>query len=573
MDNRPLTISPTMPPDPTTALPALPLRACSIDASPRRDLLALLLGIVAFAALSTWCSVKSLGFLEADAMTHFLFARYSFRQWGYLFDVWGRPLCTGAYAIPANLFDDVRSSVLAVRATSLLLAVLTGLVVWRIARGQKYRYPALAAILLFAQPLFFAHSFSELTEIPFGLVAALALWAYQRRKFLAMALLATLTLMGRPEGFLLMLLGAFALVLHRRWYWLGVMPLPLLAWSFMGWLSTGGWWEAGNPPWYLWLKTRWPYAAQSPYGKGPWNHYLILLPVIVGPMMLPFLFVGWADAFRRGLGWVVRAIFGEPSPAPAAVAPPAAESAPAGTVPYAGRDVRTGKRPPDPAAHRARCDLVAAAIPLAILVVHSILWARGMVGSSGEPRYLVCAAPFWALVVARGWEWVWGRFRLPVPAIVAGLFSLSAVVANRMWQVFPLQIYDNDRMGEYAAKWYRTTPGLEQDYPRLMATPPAIYFFTDISQSDKQRGLTWGRGNVRAHPPGTILFWDSIYGLYNPSPELMVPKEEVEANGWIWIGNLGYGGAWCDVYLSPKSADGKATEPYKYRAPGDLTPQ
>jgi hypothetical protein len=29
--------------------------------------------------------------------------------------------------------------------------------------------PAIAAICLFAQPLFFAHSFSELTEIPFAL--------------------------------------------------------------------------------------------------------------------------------------------------------------------------------------------------------------------------------------------------------------------------------------------------------------------------------------------------------------------------------------------------------------------
>src|SRR5688500_9901951 len=93
--------------------------------------LALILGILTFAALSTWCSIKSAGFLEADAMTHYMFARFSSREWSYLVNVWGRPLCTGVYALPANLVG-----VTGVRATSLLMAIVMGLVCYRVARNQ-----------------------------------------------------------------------------------------------------------------------------------------------------------------------------------------------------------------------------------------------------------------------------------------------------------------------------------------------------------------------------------------------------------------------------------------------------
>src|SRR6476661_8858732 len=93
-----------------------------------RNRLALLLGILTFAALSTWCSVKSVGFLEADAMTQYMFARFSFREWSYFVNVWGRPLCTGIYAIPANF-----GGVLAARAMSLAMAIACGLIVYRVA--------------------------------------------------------------------------------------------------------------------------------------------------------------------------------------------------------------------------------------------------------------------------------------------------------------------------------------------------------------------------------------------------------------------------------------------------------
>src|SRR5436190_1422504 len=153
-----------------TSRAAAPLRAPPDDEPrPRNDRVALWLGVAIFSALSLWMAVRSKGFLEADACTHYVFARHAIEEPQYLADVWGRPLCTGTYVLPA-----VIGGVLGVRAMSLALAVISGLVTYRIAVKQGYRLPALAAILLFAQPLFYLHSFSELTEIPFAFVAILA---------------------------------------------------------------------------------------------------------------------------------------------------------------------------------------------------------------------------------------------------------------------------------------------------------------------------------------------------------------------------------------------------------------
>ena len=144
---------------------SLPLLA---SPKPRHNLLALCIGIVIFTILSFWMAIASKGFLEMDAQTHYMFARHAIDEPNYLIDIWGRPLCTGMYVLPAAI-----GGVLGVRAMSLLLAIATGLVTYRIARRQNYRLAAMAPILLFAQPLFFLHSFSELTEIPFAFVTIL----------------------------------------------------------------------------------------------------------------------------------------------------------------------------------------------------------------------------------------------------------------------------------------------------------------------------------------------------------------------------------------------------------------
>src|SRR6059058_902608 len=131
----------------------------------KRDCLPIVLATMIFAALSLTAAVASPGFLEADACTHYQYARFALGEPHYLVNVWGRPFATALYAIPAVLGGRI-----AVRLTSLACALLIALGAYRIARRLGYRWPALAFVFTLCQPLLFLHSFSELTELPFALL-------------------------------------------------------------------------------------------------------------------------------------------------------------------------------------------------------------------------------------------------------------------------------------------------------------------------------------------------------------------------------------------------------------------
>lgn len=263
-----------------------------IDSPPDRR--PLVLAGVIFAALSVAAGVASKGFVEADACTHYLFSRFCLSEHHLMTNVWGRPFCTLIYAAPA-----VIGGRLGVRIFSAVIALVVGWICYVIARRQGYRHPALAMIFLVGQPMVFLHSFSELTELPFVLLLAVALWAYQGRRFALMAIVVGVMPTARPEGFGFIAMAAVALVMHGRWFWTPLLVLPLAAWSWIGW------WQFGMDPrqrWWQWLPAQWPYASESLYKKGHPLHFVAFLPAVIGPFFFPAALVGWWLTLRVHLG-------------------------------------------------------------------------------------------------------------------------------------------------------------------------------------------------------------------------------------------------------------------------------
>lgn len=453
---------------------------------------AILIAMAIFAALSLWAGLKSDGFLEADACTHYQYARWAFADPSYFLNVWGRPICTGIYSIPAVFAGREGTKIL-----SLLIALALALVSWRIARLQGYRWPALACIFLLAEPLVFLHSFSVLTELPFALLLGLTFWMYCQRRWLFMAILASFLPLARPEGFAFLVLAAVALLAHRRYVWLAILPIPILAWDLTGWISEGchgGWWT--------WLPNHWPYAAQSIYQAGPIWHFVALLPVVVGPFLLPFVLIGiWKNLQH----------FSD---------------------------------------HRQRCDALIALISLAVLAGHSYLYWRGKMASNGEVRYLLVVAPFWALLAARGWEvinWRW-------PFLLAGVASVLPIIANIIYPVVPLRFDPNWQEARHLVQWYESSPDLRKHYPRILAAHPGISYFLDVCPTDPRFMLQWSRQQVSPPPKGVVLIWDDVYSLYNADADLVVPRKVIDNAGWklIRIDTDAYQHHWA-IYLSPKS--------------------
>jgi hypothetical protein len=488
----------------------------------RSDLLPIAIAALSFSALSLWFGFTSDGFLEADSLTHYLYARFAIVETHYLVNVWGRPLVTGLYAIPAYCFGRP-----GVHITSLALALICGFVAYAIARRQNLRWPALALVFTLAQPLVFLHSFSELTELPFAALLGIAFVAYQHRQFLVMTILIALSPLARPEGFAFLALAALALIVHRRWWWIPLLAVPVLAWDYLGWIRYGS-------PQYdpavssalnglMWLKHEWPYAEQSLYKPGSIFHFVMLMPAVASPIVFPALCIG---AWRM---------------------------------------------------MRNRRDILGAAIPLLILAAHSVLYATGKMASSGEMRYMAIVAPFWGVLAANGWEWVFTRFHWRHPllwtipaAILPVLVNENVRIGPVVWgyRVLPLKVEQdyNMRVAFRAARWYRAWP-LRDEYPRVMAAHPGVFYFLDISPTERLKTHEWTAANIAGAPRGTILMWDRTSGLFNSDKKRSVSEADIQTAGWIYdeetsdlINDEDAGDdiRW-SIWLSPQSQSGADT--------------
>ena len=457
----------------------------------RSELCAQLIAVAVFSALSATMAVKSTAFLEGDACTHYMYARAAFAAPHYLVNVWGRPICTGLYAIPAHLGGR-----LAVRLTSLAVAIVIALVARSVAARQGWRWPALAAVFTFAQPLVFLHSFAELTELPFALLMALALLAYQRRQWFWLALVVGLTPLSRPEGFAFVGLAAVALLFHRRARWLPVLATPLVAWD------VSGWWLYGHKTrWWHWLIDNWPYAGDSLYDRGNVFKFAAMMPAVAGPFIFPALVLGVWLCLR---------------------------SRPAESASFT-------------ADHRRRCDVLIAVLPLLVLVGHSLLTAFGKMASNGEVRYMLVVAPFWALLSARGWGWTFDQLSWRRPLLWAGVAAVLPAFFNLTYGVLPQHPMPDWIEAQDIARWYQDGP-VGRQYPHIALAHPGLLYALDFVPNDGHI-VDWNKKRIDAVPPGTLLVWDHVNGLFNSDASRSIPLAELRRDGWVEFDTPFTGGA------------------------------
>jgi len=427
-----------------------------------------ILAVGAFILLWLPAAALSRGFPEADGCTHYLFARFAFQVPANLVNMWGRPVCTLLYAVPA-----IVAGRFGVCAASALVGIGCGVVSYQLARDSGDRLPVLALLFTLAQPILFIHSLSAMTELPFALLLGAAFLAFGRERWGVAALLASLLPLTRPEGFGFLLIAAVALVWRRRVRWLAILPAPLLLWDVAGWFI-----HDRYGPWWHWLASQWPYASHSMYGHGNPLTFVAELPIIVSPLVLPALFFGiW-----RSL------------------------------VPPRGFRAAT------------------AALPLFVLFVHSLLYSTGRLGSYGEARYLMVAAPFWGVLAGRGWQWCFDHFQWRQPVRWAALAALAPVVINVFYPVVPLRPPVDWVMSQRVAHWYAASAA-RREYPHLLCSHIGVFFALDLSPSDHS-ARDWNRQTIFAPPPGTLLIWDPTFGPLNADEDCAVTLDEIRIAGW-----------------------------------------
>jgi hypothetical protein len=400
---------------------------------------------------------------QQDAGNHFLFARFATADPQRFISVWNRPLFTTIYALPAQF------GYLAAKLFTLVIALATSWQTYRLARDLRCERPALVIALLFLQPSFLLLATETMTEPMFALLFVVAVRLFVAESWRLSALVASLLILVRPEGFILGMVWALALLRNSR---LGVGLAPRL--RTCGLLATGIglWWIAAYAitadPFFLhhnWPR-QWSITDQT-YGSGSLATYVLRLPEFAGPLLAVFLVRGLVSAVRLPAMRLLVTSF------------------------------------------------------CALFVVHSLLRATGALGSIGSARYFVCIAPATALLTLHGLR------EIERPRVLAPLFAVSGLAA--LYYIDYSNFEGRDVHAIHEMKdWIDHHP---VPITRVIWSQAymGIVFDRDPAESpsferDHEANLAW----LRQAPAGTLVFWDDHLG-----PERFhLRAEDFEAAGY-----------------------------------------
>ena len=409
---------------------------------------------------------------QQDSGYHFLFARWASHHPRYLVGVWARPLFTFIY-FPFAQFGYASAKYLTV-----IISLTAAWQTFRLARQINFNRAELAIPLLFLQPSFFLLSSTVLTETLFALVFVIALRLHIYGRIRTGMIVASLLILVRPEGFFIgVLWGIWVLFGIPSTSESGVPPSGVGNWNLNRFrfnalfqaplLATGMllWWLAaylitGDP---LWIIHDWP-SDWKPDGKangtGPLWGYVLMLPLIVGPVMIaPFLVGLWRMLKRRELVCVVSSF-------------------------------------------------------LFLFIAHSLMYWRGWFGAAGYARYFVCVSPSIALITLAGWNYLADR-RPFLSVTLRRSIATTALAASFLFAVFYVDgwKYTRDaRAVDAMREWFLAH---ERPISRLICSQAYMWIVFDRDQgeqpaftSDREHNLAL----IRQSQPQTLVLWDEETG-------------------------------------------------------------
>lgn len=416
---------------------------------------------------------------QQDGGTHFLFARDSWWNHKLLVDVWGRPLFTMLYALPA------RAGYLPAKLCTVAVGVATAWQCWRWAVDEGMARPELAIPFFALQPSVILLVSDTMTEPLFALVLVVALRLRRAGRVGTAMAVASLLPLARPEGFFVCLLwGIWSLADERLGYvwWRRARVLPVLA------AGVATWWLAAliitRDP--LFILHNWPpnwAPTGATYGTAPWLEYWQQrYDIIAYRFVIPFTIGFLALLARRRLG-------------------------------------------------------TATSLVLMLFVLHSVLRHYGLFGSAGYPRYFVCVAPAIALITLAGWnilvdalwralEYLAPRWQVALRRTAYGFATALFLLVARdsLYSVDDHATARDARAIADADAWLRA-------HPRSVKLLVWSQTYMCIIQHCDTRNRIWLSGDhahnlalLEATPPGTLVFWDgetgpNWYGLRGPDFE------------------------------------------------------
>ncbi len=228
-----------------------------------------------------------------DDLMHFLIALWSWEDWRFLLDRWGRPGFTIPWAISAPL------GWAGAKTFSVVVSIFTAWCVVSTARTWKLPASHWAGWLFWLQPLAFRLSQSTLTEVATAFYLALALLLHARGSLTAGAAVFSLTAITRHE--MIAFLPLWSLALWRGSGWrqgLGwALRSAVLSWAFIAVNAAGYFAELRLP-----ISLLGGVRDVTDYGAGTPLSFVAGLAVCSGPVIAALAAFGFAPLLKGEAG-------------------------------------------------------------------------------------------------------------------------------------------------------------------------------------------------------------------------------------------------------------------------------
>jgi hypothetical protein len=220
-----------------------------------------------------------------DSVYHFLYAKEAPYHPELFFNHWAKPL----FVLIASPFAQF--GFIGVKLMNLFFVSGT---IWFTAKTANHfniREDWISGLLLIFSPLYFALTFSGLTEPMFAFFLILATFLFLKKQLLGSLIIISFLPFIRSEGLFFIATFAFTLIWVRKWKMLPLLLMGSILYGIAGYPFHGD---------FLWVFNKVPYARlSSTYGEGNPFHFLNQLIYVVGIPVYILFWLGIIAWFRN----------------------------------------------------------------------------------------------------------------------------------------------------------------------------------------------------------------------------------------------------------------------------------
>jgi hypothetical protein len=212
-----------------------------------------------------------------DSFSHYFISCYSWKHPELFLDNWGKPFFT-LVSSPFSQFGWTGMTIF-----NIICALLTAYFTYVYCKKLQIPNRWLVIILVAFSPIYFVSVPTGFTEPLFTLILILAAYLLFEEKYILAAILVSFLPFVRSEGFLVLPLFLFVLLLRKQFFKTFLVATGLLIYSVIGYFVNDN---------ILWIFSETPYKYQGyafvAYGKGSFFYYFKVAPKLFS---LPVVFL------------------------------------------------------------------------------------------------------------------------------------------------------------------------------------------------------------------------------------------------------------------------------------------